>query len=46
VVSAYECFEACFDAWTFFMGGQPARLITIGQGSPDRLHIVQPAASA
>jgi uncharacterized protein YndB with AHSA1/START domain len=47
LVSAYECFEVCSNAWTFFIQESLRDLITTGQGSPiERLETPHRAASA
>ena len=34
LVPAYECFEVCLDAWTFFLQDSLRGLLTTGQGQP------------
>jgi len=34
LVPAYECYSACFDAWTNYIQNSLFRLITSGQGKP------------
>ena len=47
LVPSYECYDACFDAWTFFLQSSLRELITSGRGEPmARLDTPQPAASA
>jgi len=47
LVPSYECYDACFDAWTFFLQSSLRELITSGRGEPmARLDIPQRAASS
>lgn len=32
---AYECYNICFDAWTFYINGSLHDLITTGKGQPN-----------
>ena len=34
LVPAYECFDVCFDAWTFFVQSSLRALIATGHGEP------------
>jgi uncharacterized protein YndB with AHSA1/START domain len=34
LVPTYECFDVCFDAWTFFLQDSLRALITQGHGAP------------
>ena len=34
LVSAYECYDVCFNAWTFFLQDSLRALITTGLGDP------------
>jgi hypothetical protein len=36
LVPAYECYDACSNAWAFFIEGSLRSLITTGQGMPMR----------
>ncbi len=47
LVPAYECFDVCFDAWTFFIQSSLRALIATGRGEPmERLGSEQHAESA
>jgi hypothetical protein len=47
LVPAYECYDVCFNAWTFFIQDSLRARITTGQGSPiERLDPAQRAGSA
>ncbi len=47
LVPSYECYDACFDAWTFFLQSSLRKLVTSGRGEPmARLEAPQRAASA
>jgi len=47
LVPSYECYDACFDAWTFFLQPSLREPITSGRGEPmARLDIPQRAASS
>jgi uncharacterized protein YndB with AHSA1/START domain len=47
LVPAYECYDVCFDAWTFFLQDSLRSLIDTGRGTPmERLGSAQRAASA
>jgi hypothetical protein len=35
LVSEFECFDACSNAWAFYINGSLRRLITTGEGQPD-----------
>lgn len=35
LVPEYECFDACSNAWTFYIGDSLRRLITTGKGAPN-----------
>jgi len=35
LTSAYECYNICFDAWTFYINGSLHDLITTGKGQPN-----------
>jgi uncharacterized protein YndB with AHSA1/START domain len=34
LVPAYECFDVCSNAWTFYIGDSLRNLITTGEGTP------------
>ncbi len=47
LVPSYECYDACFDAWTFFVQSSLRGLIATGHGEPmARVAPTQTAASA
>jgi uncharacterized protein YndB with AHSA1/START domain len=47
LVPTYECFDVCFDAWTFFIQESLRELIAEGRGEPmPRVDPAQRAASA
>jgi len=47
LTTAYECYDACFSAWTFFLQDSLRALINAGHGDPmARLGSAEPAASA
>ncbi len=47
LVPSYECYDACYDAWTFFVQSSLRDLITTGRGEPmARLEPAQPVVSA
>ncbi len=47
LVPAYECFDVCFDAWTFFIQSSLRALIATGRGEPmERLAATPHAESA
>ena len=47
LVPAYECYDVCFNAWTFFLQDSLRALITTGHGDPiQRLGSPEHAASA
>jgi hypothetical protein len=46
LVPAYECYDACFNAWTFFVQDSLCALITTGHGDPiQRLDSAQRASA-
>jgi hypothetical protein len=44
LVSAYECFEICRDAWTGYLTGSLRELILTGKGQPNPIEAVVEAA--
>lgn len=37
LVPSAECYEACFDGWSFYIGTSLRRLLETGNGEPNRL---------
>jgi uncharacterized protein YndB with AHSA1/START domain len=35
LVPAYECYSACYDGWTYYVGDSLRSLITTGEGKPN-----------
>jgi uncharacterized protein YndB with AHSA1/START domain len=46
LVPAYECFSACYDGWTHYVGSSLRNLITTGQGQPNGAEEPQTAGEA
>ena len=38
LVPAFECYEKCSNAWSFYINGSLRRLIATGKGEPNRRH--------
>jgi hypothetical protein len=45
LVPSYECYDACFDAWTFFVQDSLRALVTTGHGEPMARLTPQPASA-